>query len=150
AAPVLEIGDVGHGQARVRRHRRDRPSGRRTPLPQALAELLYLHRTHLAIKCRVEIVSTGMRLLWTAASIASLGVWLLVMAVPLEVYRRSGSPVATGLALAVEAIPAVVVGPWAGVLLDRLPRKRILQGAYLGGAAGVALMLAGPIAAIYA
>jgi predicted MFS family arabinose efflux permease len=91
-----------------------------------------------------------MRILWTANSIAALGVWLLVMAVPLEVYRRSGSPVATGLALAIEALPAVVVGPWAGVLVDRLPRKRVLQGAYLGGAGGVALMLVGSIAAIYA
>ena len=91
-----------------------------------------------------------MRLLWTAAAIASLGAWVLVMAVPLEVFRRSGSPVATGLALAFEVLPAVVLGPWAGALVDRLPRRRILQGAYLGGAGGVALMLAGPLAAIYA
>lgn len=91
-----------------------------------------------------------MRLLWTAASIASLGAWLLVMAVPLEVFHRSGSPVATGLALAVEALPAVVLGPWAGVLADRLPRKRILVCAYLGAAGGVALMMLGPLAAIYA
>jgi len=90
-----------------------------------------------------------LRLLWTASSIASLGAWLLVLAVPLEVFRLTGSPAATGLALAVEVLPAAVVGPWAGVLVDRLPRKRILVAAYLGAAAGVAIMLAGHLVAIY-
>lgn len=91
-----------------------------------------------------------LRLLWTAASIASLGAWLLVMAVPLEVFRRTGSPVATGAALAVEVLPAVVVGPWAGVLVDRLSRKRVIVSAYVVAAAGIAVMLIGHLAAIYA
>jgi predicted MFS family arabinose efflux permease len=91
-----------------------------------------------------------LRLLWTASSIASLGAWLLVMAVPLEVFRRTGSPVATGTALAVEVLPAVIVGPWAGVVVDRLSRKRVVVLAYAGAAAGVAVMLLGHLAALYA
>lgn len=91
-----------------------------------------------------------LRLLWTASVIASLGAWLLVQAVPVQVFRLTGSPVATGLALAAEVLPAVVLGPWAGVLVDRASRKRVLIWAYAGGAVGVAVMAAGNLAAIYA
>jgi predicted MFS family arabinose efflux permease len=96
------------------------------------------------------LTDRNLRLLWTAGSIASLGAWLLVVAVPLEVFRRTGSPVATGLALAAEVLPAVLIGPWAGVLVDRWHRKRVIVLAYLAGAAGLALMLADRLLLIYA
>jgi predicted MFS family arabinose efflux permease len=96
------------------------------------------------------LTDSRLRLLWTAFSIASLGAWLLAMAVPLEVFRRTGSAVATGTALAVETIPAVVVGPWAGVIVDRWSRKRVIVWAYLGAAAGIALMLVDHLFALYA
>ncbi|GAB2605868.1 MFS transporter [Paractinoplanes abujensis] len=63
------------------------------------------------------------------------------MAVPLQVHRLTGSALSTGLALAVQAAPAVLIGPWAGVLIDRWPRRSVLVGANLAGAAAVVLML---------
>jgi MFS family permease len=48
----------------------------------------------------------------------------------------------SGIALAVQAAPAVLVGPWAGVVIDRWHRKRVLVWANLTSAAGVSLMLA--------
>jgi MFS family permease len=83
------------------------------------------------------------RRLWIAWTIDSFGTWLLIMATPLEVYRLTGSTTSTGVALAIEALPAVLLGPWAGVAVDRWPRRRILIVANLVAAAGVALMLAG-------
>jgi predicted MFS family arabinose efflux permease len=83
------------------------------------------------------------RRLWIAWTIDSFGTWLLIMATPLEVYRLTGSTTSTGTALAIEALPAVVLGPWAGVAVDRWPRRRILIAANLVAAGGVALMLAG-------
>ena len=47
----------------------------------------------------------------------------------------------TGLALAVQAAPAVVISPWAGVAIDRRQRKTILVTANLTGAAGVVNLL---------
>jgi len=44
---------------------------------------------------------------------------LLVVAIPFHVFALTGSTVATGLTLALEALPALAIGPWAGVLLDR-------------------------------
>jgi len=81
------------------------------------------------------------RRLWAAVTINSFGSWLLVMAVPLQVFTMTGSAMSTGLTLAVEALPAVLIGPWAGVAIDRWYRKKVLIVANVAGAAGVALIL---------
>jgi MFS family permease len=80
------------------------------------------------------------RRLWTATTIDAFGSWLLVMAVPLHVYQSTGSVASTGLTLAVEAAPALLVGLWAGALVDRWPRGRVLVLGNLAAAAGVALL----------
>jgi MFS family permease len=80
------------------------------------------------------------RRLWTAGTIDAFGSWLLVMALPLHVWQVSGSVTATGLTLAVEAAPALLVGLWAGALVDRWPRGRVLVLGNLVAAAGVALL----------
>ncbi|MFI6071634.1 MFS transporter [Actinoplanes sp. NPDC051343] len=89
------------------------------------------------------------RRLWVAATVDAFGTWLLVTAVPVEVFARTGSPGSTGLALAVEAGPALLLGPWAGAVADRLPRARVLLGADLAAAAGVALMLVPGVRYLY-
>src|SRR6185369_11971684 len=66
------------------------------------------------------------RRLWTATTIDAFGSWLLVMALPLHVFASTGSIGSTGLTLAVEAAPALLVGLWAGSLVDRWPRRRVL------------------------
>ncbi|MGC9667792.1 MFS transporter [Planosporangium sp. 12N6] len=83
------------------------------------------------------------RLLWTGSTVSALGSWLLVVAAPYQVFRLTGSTPATGLALAVEAAPAMLVGPWAGVLVDRVDRRTTMIVADLFSAAGVALVLLG-------
>lgn len=98
----------------------------------------------------MRIASGAFRRLWLAAMVDSLGSWLLVTAVPVEVYARTGSPGATGLALAVGAGPALVLGPWAGVVVDRLPRARVLMAADLVAAVGVGLMLLPGVGLLYA
>jgi predicted MFS family arabinose efflux permease len=81
------------------------------------------------------------RRLWAATTIDSFGSWLLVIAVPLQVFTLTGSAMSTGLALAFEAVPAVLIGPWAGVATDRWHRRNVLVLANLASAAGVAMML---------
>ena len=82
------------------------------------------------------------RRLWTATTIDAFGSWLLVMALPLHVFASTGSIGSTGLTLAVEAAPALLVGLWAGSLVDRWPRRRVLVLGNLVAAAGVVLLLA--------
>jgi MFS family permease len=70
-----------------------------------------------------------------------LGSWLLVVALPFYVFQLTGSPTATGLALAMEALPALLIGPWAGALLDRWNIARAMWLADLTSAGAVALIL---------
>jgi Na+/melibiose symporter-like transporter len=80
-------------------------------------------------------------LLWTSNAISGIGSWLLVVAIPFHVFTLTGSTTATGLTLALEALPALLVGPWAGVLLDRWNLARAMWLADLASAASVALIL---------
>src|SRR5689334_14671118 len=45
------------------------------------------------------------RRLWAAATVDALGTWLLVTAVPVQVYAVTGSGPSTATALAVQAVP---------------------------------------------
>lgn len=83
------------------------------------------------------------RLLWTGSVVSSFGSWLLIIAAPVQVFHLTGSALATGLTLAVESVPAMLLGPWVGVLVDHWDRRRILIGANVASAAGVALILLG-------
>ncbi|MEV0808823.1 MFS transporter [Micromonospora sp. NPDC050200] len=76
------------------------------------------------------------RRLWSATTLNALGTWLLVMAVPLHVFTLTGSAMSAGVALAIEALPAVLVAPWAGVVIDRWSRRQVLIWSNLAGAAG--------------
>lgn len=81
------------------------------------------------------------RRLWTSSAISGIGSWLLVVAIPVHVFQLTGSAAATGLTVALEALPALIVGPWAGVLLDRWNLSRAMWLADLASAAAVALIL---------
>ena len=82
------------------------------------------------------------RLLATGQLLSSLGDWLLLVAAPFYVLRLTGSTLATGLSLAAETVPALLLGPVAGVFVDRWDRRRTMLAADLLRAAAVALMLA--------
>jgi MFS family permease len=80
-------------------------------------------------------------LLWFARLVSLLGSWLLVVAVPAYVFTLTGSLAATGLTLAAGFLPPVLLGPIAGVLVDRWDRRRIMIGTDIVRAAAVALLV---------
>ncbi|MGH3254450.1 MAG: MFS transporter [Streptosporangiaceae bacterium] len=83
------------------------------------------------------------RLLWVGSLVSSLGSWLLVLALPAHVFLVTGSLRDTGLILAAQYLPALVLGPVAGVLTDRWDRRRLLIATSVFRAASVAVMLLG-------
>jgi len=83
------------------------------------------------------------RLLWGGSLVSSFGSWLLVLAIPARVLMVTGSLRDTGLTLAAEYLPSLVIGPVAGVLADRWDRRRLMMTASLFCAAAVASMLLG-------
>ena len=80
-------------------------------------------------------------MLWCARLVSSLGSWLLILAVPAHVFLVTGSTSATGLTLAAGYLPLLLLGPIAGVLVDRWDRRRLMIAADLFRAGAVAAML---------
>jgi MFS family permease len=83
------------------------------------------------------------RLLWGGGLISSLGSWLLVLAVPAYILTATGSLRDTGLTLAAQYLPQLVLGPVAGVVADGWDRRRLMIGANVFCAGAVAVMLLG-------
>jgi MFS family permease len=83
------------------------------------------------------------RLLWGGSVISALGTWLLVLAIPAHVLLVTGSLRDTGLTLAAQYLPVLVLGPVAGVLTDRWDRRRLMIATSLFRAGAVAVMLLG-------
>jgi MFS family permease len=83
------------------------------------------------------------RLLWVGSLISALGSWLLNLALPAHVFLVTGSLRDTGLTLAAQYLPTLVLGPVAGVLTDRWDRRRLMIGTSLFRAGSVAVMLLG-------
>lgn len=81
------------------------------------------------------------RLLWIARSIAALGTGLLDVAVPAHLYAVTGSALATGVSLACRFLPALLLGPFAGVVADRWDRPRVMITTDLVHATAIAAVL---------
>lgn len=65
-------------------------------------------------------------LLWTAGLISLIGDWALVVGLPVEIYRRTGSTLATAGMVLASLIPAITLGSIAGIFVDRWDRRRLM------------------------
>jgi len=96
-------------------------------------------RAQLSNRFSLLSESPGFRQLWLATLISSLGDWMGFVALNLYVLNLTGSATALAGLLAVEAVPAMLLGPFAGVVVDRFSRRKVMIGANL--AAMVAFLL---------
>jgi MFS family permease len=81
------------------------------------------------------------RLLWYGQVCSQVGDWLDAIALYALLLRLTGSAAALAGLLVAQSLPSVLVGLWAGVLVDRLPRRAVLIATDLGRAALVLLFL---------
>src|SRR5688572_4740747 len=65
-------------------------------------------------------------LLWSAQFVSTIGTGLTESAAAILVYKLTGSAASVGLVLLAAALPGLVVGLIAGVIVDRFDRKRIM------------------------
>jgi MFS family permease len=79
--------------------------------------------------------TSGFRLLFLATLSSSIGTWLAVVALVVDVYDRTQDATWVSALLIVEFLPLVAVGLVAGPLIDRIHRRSILVGADLARAA---------------
>ncbi|MCE9521612.1 MAG: MFS transporter, partial [Alphaproteobacteria bacterium] len=66
------------------------------------------------------------RLFFTGQSISLIGFWMQAIAQSWLVYRLTDSPALLGLVAFVGQAPMLLITPFAGVVADRLDRRRIL------------------------
>src|ERR1700721_2070905 len=72
--------------------------------------------------------SRNYRLFFTGQNISLIGTWMTRIATSWLVYRLTGSAVLLGVVGFASSIPSFVLGPIAGVLVDRWDRHRTLIG----------------------
>lgn len=80
--------------------------------------------------------------LWAGQALSALGSSMLSFALGVWVYQRTGSVTQFGLVVFCAMLPPVVLSPFAGVLVDRWRRKRVMVACDAGaGLCGLALLI---------
>ncbi len=64
--------------------------------------------------------------LWLGQMVSFVGDYFYFLAIPIAVNRLTGSTLAVGLSMIFEAAPMLLLGPLAGVFVDRWDRKRTM------------------------
>jgi MFS family permease len=103
--------------------------------------------SRIAVDVRPLRESAGFRQLWIGQSIAYVAWRMMLVLVPVQVYRLTGSTLDVGLLALVQFVPLVVFTIFGGALADTYDRRRLLLGS-IGGicvatAAFVAVTAAG-------
>ena len=85
--------------------------------------------------------NTNFRRLWMAQIVSEIGDWFYSLAIYSLLLQFTGRASAVALALMFQVVPNTLTGPIAGVVNDRLRRKRVMIASDLARAAIVAAML---------
>jgi DHA3 family macrolide efflux protein-like MFS transporter len=64
--------------------------------------------------------------LWIGQMISFIGDYFNMLAIPIMVNRLTGSAMMVGLSVMASALPALILGPIAGVFVDRWDRRRVM------------------------
>ncbi len=91
------------------------------------------------------------RLYFAGQGVSQTGTWLQLIATSWLVYELTGSAFLLGLAAFAQQIPMLVLGPFAGVWVDRMNKRKVLlitqNGALLQSLAMLALVASGEVQA---
>jgi MFS family permease len=86
------------------------------------------------------LLSGDFGLFWAGQTISNLGSSFTLFALPLLVFKLTGSPLNLGVAMAMEFVPYLVFGLVIGAWVDRVDRKRLMIATDVGRAAVIAVI----------
>lgn len=98
------------------------------------------------------LAQPGFRRLWTARTVSQWGDVVSFVALAILIYRLTGSGLGVAGVVVAEIVPVLLLAPLAGVVVDRLPRIRVMVAADLVRAvlAGVLAVWHDDAAVVYA
>ncbi|GAA4534593.1 MFS transporter [Amycolatopsis samaneae] len=76
----------------------------------------------------------GFGRLWVAAFFAESAEWMLQVALPVHLFRTTGSATSTALSIVLGMLPMVLLSPVAGVVADRWDRRLVMTAVSAGQA----------------
>ncbi len=107
----------------------DEPTRESSPAANAPAEAHAAahagNKVHLSHAWRA-LRARNFRLFFTGQSVSLIGTWMTRIATSWLVYRLTGSALMLGLVGFVGQIPTFLLAPFAGVWVDRLPKRTVL------------------------
>jgi MFS family permease len=80
------------------------------------------------VEAPAPLKQPAFRSLWLAGLVSEAGDWLLFIALPIVVYRLTGSALGTSFAFLAQLAPAIMLAPLAGRLADRHDRRVLMLG----------------------
>src|SRR5437867_5043011 len=81
-----------------------------------------------------------LRAFWFSDWVSDTGSFVTFIALAVYVNQLTGSPAAVGLALGLRSVPWFTIGPFAGVLADRVDRRSVMVASNLIRAGLVAVL----------
>ncbi|WP_219415788.1 MFS transporter [Pseudonocardia nigra] len=104
------------------------------------------------VRLRDVFAHPGYRRLWTARTASQWGDVFATVALSLLVFDLTGSALGVSAVVAVEIVPVLLLAPFAGTLVDRLPRVHVMVAAdLLRAVLAATLIVAGDeVIAVYA
>ena len=72
------------------------------------------------------LISKDFGLLWIGQAVSIFGNFFMFLALPIMTYNITGSTITLGITISLQAIPAIIAGPFAGALVDRWDRKKTM------------------------
>lgn len=86
---------------------------------------------HIRRHTFASLASPNYRLFFTGVSVSVMGTWIQLIAENWLILRLGGSGVALGVNTTLQLVPTMLLGPHAGVLVDRWSRRRLVLVAQL-------------------
>src|ERR1700733_16308555 len=87
---------------------------------------LKLSPVTLASYIRLLVVNRNFRRLWSAQVVSEIGDWFYTLAIYNLLLQLTGRAGSVALALVLQVLPQTFIGPTAGLVNDRMSRKRVM------------------------